>query len=306
MPIETLENAQLRLEINPEVGASPAAFEAKRGGERLPILRPTPRPLPEKSSPYSSFTLIPYSNRIRGARFVFQGREYQLVANKPEGNVVAGITIHGDVRNRPWQVEKPEETTLVCHFDSAEFPDSNWPWPYTVRKTYRLDGNTLETRLELTNASDEEMPAGFGIHPYFVRRLPGSGDAFLQFRAKGYYIPDETLIPTEGMQPVPPELDFSTPRSPGDQHIDTVFGSWDGTASLSWPGSSVRMILEADPIFSHLVVFTAPDRTLALEPVSNATDGFNLMARGVRGTGVRILEPGGSLTGTIKMTIEEL
>ena len=299
----SLENPHLRLEINPEVGASPAAFEANWHGEWVPVMRPTPRPLPEKSSPYSSFTLAPYSNRIRGARFEFAGREYQLHPNKPEGNVVAGITIHGDVRNRPWQAERAGDT-LICRFDSSEFPDSNWPWPFNMVQTYRLDGNTLVTQLELTNASDEEMPAGFGIHPYFMRTLPGSGDAMLQFRAKGYYLPDETLIPTEGMKPVPPKLDFSRPRSPGDQHIDTVFGGWEGTATLECPDSDLRMTIAADPIFSHFVVFTAPDGTLALEPVSNATDGFNLMAKGVRGTGVRILEPGGGLSGTIKMTIE--
>jgi len=306
MATKILENAHLRLEINPEVGASPAAFEAKRGGTWLPILRPTPRPLPEKSSPYSSFTLAPYSNRIRGARFSFQGREYLLKANPPEGNVVAGITIHGDVRNRPWQVERETPDTLVARFDSARFPDSNWPWAYRVEVTYRLEQNTLETHLELINASSEEMPAGFGIHPYFMRALAGSEDARLQFQAKGYYIPDETLIPTEGMQPIPPELDFRLPRSPGHQHIDTVFGGWGGTARLEWPGSGVHLHLEADPVFSHFVVFTAPDGTLALEPVSNATDGFNLMAKGVRGTGVRILEPGGSLAGSIRMTIAGL
>jgi len=305
MPTVSLENTHLRLEINPEVGASPLAFEANLGESWVPIMRPTPRPLPEKSSPYSSYTLAPYSNRIRQAKFVFEGQEYSLQPHKPEGNVVAGITIHGDVRNRPWRVEKTDQR-LIGYFDSRDFADINWPWPFKMRQIYRLEGSALLMGLELTNTSDNEMPAGFGIHPYFMRTLPGSRDGILQFAAKGYYLPDETLIPTEGMKPIPAELDFSRPRSPGSQHIDTVFGGWEGKATLSWPGSNLQMILEADPVFSHFVVFTAPDGTLALEPVSNATDGFNLMAKGIRGTGVRILEPGGSLRGTIRIAIESV
>ncbi|MER3444037.1 MAG: aldose 1-epimerase [Meiothermus sp.] len=294
-----LESSLLRLEVNPEVGASVAAFEARLRGEWVPVIRPTPRPLPQRSSPYSSFTLAPYSNRIRGARFRFAGREYRLEPNTPEGNAQ-----HGDVRNRSWQVEKPDPGTLVCSFESGWFEDVNWPWAFTLLKTYRLEGNTFDTVLELTNASDEPMPAGFGLHPYFVWRLPGSRDVELQFSAKGYYRTDASLIPDGPMGAVPAELDFSRPRALGEQKVNGVYGGWDGRARLEWPGSGVRMRLEADPVFAHLVVFTAPDGTLAVEPVTNATDGFNLMAQGVEGHGVMVLGPGERLRGRVRLRLE--
>jgi aldose 1-epimerase len=297
----TLESGLLRLEVNPEVGASVAAFEARLGGGWVPVMRPTPRPLPDKSSPYSSFTLAPYSNRIRGARFGFAGREYRLRPNTPEGNAQ-----HGDVRNRPWQVEQPNPDTLLCSFESGWFEDVNWPWAFRLLKTYRLEGNLLDTVLELTNASDGPMPAGFGLHPYFVWRLPGSQDVELQFGAKGYYRTDEGLIPEGPMGAVPAELDFSRRRALGDQKVNGVYGGWDGQAVLEWPGSGVRLRLEADPVFSHLVVFTAPDGTLAVEPVTNATDGFNLMAKGVEGHGVVVLGPGESLKGRVRLRLEGL
>lgn len=310
-----IENETLRLEVNPGVGASPAAFQAKIQGEWADILRPTPRPLPQKSSLYSSFILAPYSNRIRAAKFVFAGREYRLEANTPQGNAQ-----HGDVRNRPWQVHYPQANTLECTFDSRDFSDLNWPWPFTMRVVYSLREHRFATELELTNTGDSPMPAGFGLHPYFVRRLPDSiGDAVLDFHADGVYQTDESLIPTEGMKPIPTELDFSEARSLGSQQVDAVFGGWDGRAVLEWPGANVRLVmealstrsdegerLEADPVFGHLVVFTAPDGTLALEPVSHATDGFNLLARGVRDTGVKVLGPGESLTGTVRITLEGL
>lgn len=293
-----IQSDRLRLEINPEVGASPAAFEAKITGQWVPIMRPTPRPLPDKSSNYSSFTLAPYSNRIRAARFIFE-KEYQLEPNTPQGNAQ-----HGDVRNRPWKVAQFDPNILTCSLDSRDFPDFNWPWTVQMRKTYRVEDNHLDTLLELTNASGRPMPAGLGLHPYFVRDLLGAGDVLMQFQARGYYQTDETLIPSSGMTPLPPDLDFSSPRKLGGQKIDTVFGGWDGKASLEWLETGVRMTIQADPVFEHLVVFTAPDGTLALEPVTNATDGFNLMARGIQGTGVVVLEPGESLRGSVRINLE--
>lgn len=292
-----IENERLRLEIAPQVGASVAAFAFKRGEAWVPIMRPTPRPLPEKPSSYSSFTLAPFSNRIRAARFEFEGHTYQLKPNTPEGNAQ-----HGDVRGRPWQVFHGADSA-ACTFDSRFFEDMNWPWPFSLAVLYRLEGSTLETTLELVNQGQSPMPAGFGLHPYFVRHL---GEAVLQFEARGYYPTDAGLIPNEGMQPIPDELDFLGARPVGSQPLNHVYGGWDGRAVLEWEGSHLRLLLEADPVFEHLVVFTAPDGTLALEPVTHATDGFNLYARGIQGTGVRVLQPEESLAGKVRLTIAEL
>ena len=54
------------------------------------------------------------------------------------------------------------------------------------------------------------------------------------------------------------------------------------------------------------VVFTAPDNTLALEPVSNATDGFNLHARGIPNVGVCELEPEETMRGSITLRLEKV
>jgi len=305
------------------MGASVVAFEVRRGSSWVPIMRPTPRPLPQKSSNYSSFILAPYSNRIKAARFEFEGYTHQLEPNTPEGNAQ-----HGDVRGRPWQVFHGA-SSAACTFDSRFFEDVNWPWPFSLAVLYRLEGNTLETTLELVNQGQSPMPAGFGLHPYFVRDL---GEAVLQFEARGYYQTDAGFIPNQGMQTIPDELDFSKAGLVGKQLLNHVYGGWDGRSVLEWAGSHLQLLLEtlvsgrtspdiypsatspsrvrsgrleADPVFEHLVVFTAPDGTLALEPVTNATDGFNLYARGIQGTGVRVLQPEENLAGKVRMTIVE-
>jgi aldose 1-epimerase len=299
MKLVTLENSVWKLEVAPDVGASVFGLSAMLNGVWQPIMRPTtPESLAEKkSSACSSFTLAPFSNRIKDAKFKFHGHEYQLRATTADGG-----TQHGDVRNRPWRVEKLGNM-LECFFDSPDFTDFNFPFAFTMRVTYSLDGLDFLTTLELENVGPEVMPAGFGIHPYFVRRLPGSGDAVLQFAAKKYYESDSSFIPTAPGVQVTPDLDFSSPRELGSTQLNHCFTTWDGHAKLSWPGSKIHVELEASEVFAHFIAFTSPDHTVALEPVSNVTDGFNLLERGQGQTGVAELEHGQRLRGQIRLRL---
>ena len=93
-----LENERLRFALDPEVGGTVLAFDVREGDAWRPILRRAQEPL-GRSSNGSSFTLAPYSNRIRDGVFRFEGRRYAL--RHPEKHA-----IHGDVRDRPWRVTK--------------------------------------------------------------------------------------------------------------------------------------------------------------------------------------------------------
>ena len=306
--IETIQNECWQLEVAPDVGASVVNLRGRVGDAFVPIMRETSaetlRIALEKSSSsgLSSFTLAPFSNRIRDARFMFHGQQHRLRVTAPDGN-----TQHGDVRNRPWTVVRHDAETLEGWFDSRAVTDFNFPFPITMNVVYELEGDTFETRLELRNVSKEPMPAGFGLHPYFVRTVLGSKDVRLGFQAGGVYQTDDSYIPIEAMQSVPDTLDFSHPRAVGAQTINHGFGAWNGRVTLEYPGANnpgVRVVMDADDLFTHLVVYTAPDSTLAVEPVTNATDAFNLMAQGVPGTGAVILEPGAVMTGSVRLRLE--
>ena len=253
------------------------------------------------SSPFSSYTLAPYSNRIRGSSFQFEGKQYALKPNNSKGE-----TIHGDVRNRPWNVTRVSDATLECRFDSRDVSDANFPFAYGVTVTYSLEGAICRTSIALENVGDVEMPAGFGFHPYFVRRFAGSlTDPLLEFSASGYYIPDALTIPTEGAHDLRSDLDFSSAKSAYAAPLDIVFNGWGGRAALTW--DQHRLELTASDVFTHFVAFNgAPDGTIAMEPVTHATDGFNLLARGVKNTGVRILEPLEILSGDFTLQLHAL
>jgi aldose 1-epimerase len=52
------------------------------------------------------------------------------------------------------------------------------------------------------------------------------------------------------------------------------------------------------------VIYVPPGQDFfCIEPVSHVNDGFNLLERGVDGTGVRVLARGRRLAGTIRLRI---
>lgn len=293
MRTEILTGERLTLEVLPGVGASVLGLRSASG---RPVLRAVDPARVETSSQTASFTLLPYANRIAGAQFPFGGEEVQLRPTTKDG-----LAQHGDVRNRPWRVERMTDAHLRATFDSRDHADMNWPWAFTALVEYRLHGPHLDTTVSLTNADTREMPAGLGLHPYFARREDGV-DPTLTFDAALTYDTDGQMLPLGPARPVRPEEDFRTPQAIGERTFDRVYTAWDGVLRLDWGARA--LVLTADPVYSHLTVFTAPDGSLALEPVSHATNALNLAAQGVGGTDLKTLVPGQTLAGTVRLTLE--
>ena len=90
-------------------------------------------------------------------------------------------------------------------------------------------------------------------------------------------------------------------RRPVDElALDHVFQGWNRVALVEWPEAGEALEISADELFGHLVVYTPPGQPFfCVEPVSMIGNGFNLMEDGVAGTGVRLLEPGQSMRGSM-------
>ena len=305
MNTQILENQHWKLEVHPRLGASPVALEAFIEKAWQPVMRPTARALltGDSSANFSSYNLAPYSNRIRHNKFIFEGRECKLKPNWADRM----LTIHGDIRNRALEMSRTE-TALEFWFDSRTVTDSNFPFDYTFKTRYSLEGDVLTSYLEVQNVGSTPMPAGLGFHPYFVRHFLGSSSApLLHFQAKSVYLTDTSRIPDGASQAIPAELDFSSPASAIAVFVDNVYNDWDGLATLEWVGSGYRLRIEGDKIYSHFVAFNGdPDGSIALEPVSHCTDGFNLLAQGVANTGVNILKPGETMSGAMRLKLERV
>jgi aldose 1-epimerase len=293
-----LENESLRLGLHTGYGGSVVELSARLGGDWLEVMRrPLSEPL-ESASHASSFVVAPYSNRIRDARFEFEGQTHQL--RDPERHAM-----HGDVRNRPVKVAEQSSDRAVVRLDSKDHEDINFPFPFTLHTTYALEGATLTSQVELTNTGDRRMPAGFGYHPYFPRSLVDGEEVELQLSVTGVYPWDGDLpVPPGPPEPLGPGQDFSS-QTALEAVLDHCFAGWDRKATITWPKRGVRLVLEADEALGHVIVFAPEGKPFfALEPVTNANDGFNLLARGQEGSGVVVLEPGQSLTAGIRLSVE--
>jgi aldose 1-epimerase len=281
--IVRLASGRARCEIAPEAGGAIAAFWWEHEGRRVDWLRPSAAEGLARgdAGDLACFPLIPYSNRIRDARFRFCGREVVEHPGDREGR----HALHGHGWRRGWAIAEHAADRLVLEY---EYRSDAWPWPYRARQSFTLTEEALDLTLEIENLSDALMPAGLGFHPYF----PRTPEARVAAATSGVWLTDDEILPTERTA-VPEDWDLRAGRRVADLALDNVFTGWSGEAVVTWPERAARLSLSAtQPLLSFLVVYTPPQRDFfCVEPASHCTDAVNLAREGVAETGLRVLAP---------------
>lgn len=287
-----------RARLAPELGGRVTALRLGADGRDVLF------PFPEDTAPDALlhwpkggiYPLLPYGNRIRGARLRLPGREVALRAH-PDA---APHTLHGHGHRRAWTVADARTDAALLTLDHPG--DDEWPWAFGAEQEVVLREDSLRIGLRLRNASHEAMPAGIGVHPYLLHR-PGDR---LRFAAGRDWPTDADMC---GLPPVPCAPRCATPRyaKPGPLPpggITWYRSAWDGKCEAEHPAGVVA--LAAAPAFGHLVVHRPEGGAyLCLEPTSHAADGFNLAEDGVAGTGRVLLGPGEVLAGDVTFTLRQ-
>ncbi len=297
--VHTLQNEYWQAGVLPETGASLAFGRIQQGGVWHDVLRPTPEASTGNSSACSSFVMLPWCNRIKGGVLRFSGQEYALRTAKDDGTAR-----HGDVRGRAWNVEIAEAARIRLTFRSSNYADLNWPFPFSARLDYTLNGREFIWSLMLKNESDHPAPAGFGHHPYFVR--PAGEEVEIQIPC-GEYFPLTNFMATGEPQPIPPDLDFRKPRDLDERELNHLLTgrTIPQPAKIAYPVRRIRLAFHSAPVFPHWLIFAPQGEPfVALEPMSNASDGFNLLADGHEGSGVFVLQPGEEKMGMVRLVLE--
>ncbi len=298
--LHTLQNQYWQAGILPETGASIAFGRVRYAGTWIDLLRPTEEANYGNSSKTASFIMAPWANRIREGKFTFGDVTYQLNTSSDDGTAR-----HGDVRKRRWQVLDSDETSIRLRLRSIDFGDMNWPFAFTIEARYALEDADFVWELALTNEDEREMPAGFGHHPYFMRlgeRMP-----MLQIPADQQY----TLIdamPEAAAGELEPRLDFRELRPvPDGLRMDNLFRGEHANQPniLRYDDWGITLEMQADRIFEHTILFSAPDGSIAVEPQTNANAGVNLMEDGIEGHNVIVLAAGETLRGTVKLRLQQ-
>jgi len=294
--LRILENDFWQVGILPETGVSTAFGRVKIGGAWVDIMRPTAEADYGNPSNCASFLMIPWSNRIRDAHFRFRGVDHTLQMSGKDGTAM-----HGDVRRRRWQVVSADRTHVILTFDSAAHENVNFPFKFSALAKFILQDRDFLMQITLRNADQQPMPAGFGHHPYFVK----SDDVALELPYDRQFELVNSL-PTGPSAPIQARVDFRQPHLLGDTIMDDQLTGRQGEKPSRLIYKDVEIAMHSDPIFEQMVIFSPPGKPFyAIEPVTNANDGFNLYDQGIAGTGVFVLEPGEGRAGNMRLRVEK-
>jgi aldose 1-epimerase len=251
---------------------------------------------PASSRQCGCFALLPYSNRIVRGRLRLGGTKYAIapnVADHPH-------PLHGTGWQASWRVVSQTPATVMLSIEHA--PDGHWPWAFCATQRLALTNAGLAMELSVTNCADAAMPAGIGVHPFF----PRDASTRLTAAVQTVLLNDPTMAPTMRIA-VPPAWDLTGSKAIDSIALDNCFSGWNGRAELDWRSQRMRMTIEAEPVFGHLVVYVPPNQTFCcVEPVSHINDGFNRFAAGETDTGTVMLQPGATLAGCVRFGVAQL
>lgn len=297
-PLITLRAGTMQLSIAPEAGGSISQFASEHLGRLFNWMRPASEDAlaTRSAGGTSSFPMVPFSNRIRNGRFLFRGRTIQLEQNfSPEPHA-----IHGHAWRHPWRVVDLSDTSVIIEYQHTA---DSWPWRYRAQQIFSLSDERLTVRFSVTNESTDDMPVGFGLHPYFVR----TAGTTIRANVGDMWHTDNNAMPEALVAPPKQLLLDGTGLKPDASPLDNNFVNFGGQVLIDWPEQQARLEINADPIYQCLVVYTPPEQPFfCVEPATNHIDGFNLAAEGRDDTGIIVVEPNDTAVGNVTFTPRSL
>jgi aldose 1-epimerase len=267
-----------RADIAPALGNNCFAFRT-----RGDVLEPIPfSDFRQRPASYGIPILFPFPNRIRDGQFSFQGARYAV--NPPR---------HGFVRDKAWRVEAHGASAaagawLTSSFEASTYPEEilrQFPFPFRLEVTYRLKDARLEIETAAKNTGGRDMPAGFGIHPYF--RRPSTGTLNVPARQR---LELADSLPTGQLLDVTKDYDLRRPTDLNALNLDDIYTSVEADAGglarcvIDDLENKLKTIVEFPrEQFPYVVIYTppAPRQAICVEPNSCPTDAFNLQTRGI-------------------------
>lgn len=205
------------------------------------------------------------ANRIAGAKFVINGKEYKLAANNSTNNLHSGPDLY---HSRLWDSEAEENDMGTSVSFSLFSPDGDQGYPgnANITITYTLtpdDGLKIDYHM----ICDEDTVANFTNHSYFNLDGHDGGSALDQkvwIDADTYTRADEISIPTGEFTPVKgTPMDFTVMKTIGqdinEDYEALVFGSgYDHNWVLNHPSNELALCAasESDKTGIRMEVYT--------------------------------------------------
>lgn len=157
------------------------------------------------------------ANRIGGAKFTLNGKDYSLTANDGKNTLHSG---NFGYNKRVWSVENVEDSISPSVSFGLISPDGeeHFPGRLSLAAKYTLTDNSLV--IEYSAKADADTPVNLTNHAYFNLSGEGNGDVkdhIVQINARQYTPVDEGLIPTGVLAYVTgTAFDFLSPKRVGE------------------------------------------------------------------------------------------
>jgi aldose 1-epimerase len=220
--------------------------------------------------------LIPWPNRIRDGRYVFNGVTQQLGLTEPARNNAS----HGLVRYVPWVLVDKKVDSVTSRV--RIHPQPGWPGTLEAMITHQVSADGLTVTVEATNIGADELPFGYGAHPYLTVGESTVDDVSLSVPAGAYLEVDDRLLPTK-ISPVDGTLyDLRPGPVLGSTSLDTAMTDLVRDPDGRW---RVKVVfgeryaeLWGDEAMKWTQIFTGgPNRdwSIAIEPMTCGPDAFN-------------------------------
>lgn len=242
--------------------------------------------------------LIPWPNRLEDGSYEFAGERHQLPLTEPS----TGNAIHGLVRWVAWTVvERDDDRVALAH---TLHPQPGYPFSLELEIEYALGEAGLRVTTTATNVGPSACPYGCGAHPYLTLGTPTVDSIVLRAPGRNVTHFDERGLPLDTGPVDGTDYDFREPRAIGTTKLDNAYTDLardaDGLArvELRRPDGAGSLSLWLDESYPYLQLFTGDPlpsvnrRSIAVEPMTCAPNAFR------SGEGVRVLEPGSSMTST--------
>jgi aldose 1-epimerase len=270
--------------VLPEVGARLHRLRAF-GHE---VLRTPDDPGVHARDPFfwGAYVMAPWCNRIAPGSVRVGSQRISLRPNFPDGSA-----IHGQVYASAWEARSDGSL-------HARGGGNAWPWPYDVGVRMEVHARTLGIDLTLTNLSDEPMPGGLGVHPWFRRPVAVAirGDTVLPSNTELRSLPE----------PVRGRFDL---RALGEMSPD-LDAAWTDLAEppveLRWENAGIGATMRTVPPAAYIVAASpAQLDAIAVEPETHAPQGLKRLLAGEPG-GLTWVDPGRSLDLRIELAFRRL
>jgi aldose 1-epimerase len=232
---------------------------------------------------WGCYPMVPWAGRLSNGRIPTNDGDVRLEPNLPPS------AIHGLGFDKSWEIVERTETTVAM---MCELRGLGWPFGGHAVQRLSLGAESLELQLEV-GGYNRAGPAGLGWHPWFTR-APAAG-VELCVQASEVLVVDADLVPTGAIRKVSPTEDLRSCPPLGDRRLDHVYVRAKSPAIVRW--SDLELRIEYDTSMETVVVHT-PTEGFCVEPQTMWPNAPLLAAAGVRGTGLRTLEPGESLSAT--------